>query len=241
MIPLRDKNPTRRRPLWTWTLIAVNLAVFVYQLTLGDAGAQVFVERFGVVPSVLTGGDFTVPRSALGAAGALVTPFTSMFLHGGVMHIAGNMWFLHVFGDNVEDALGRGRFVVFYVLSGLIAVVAQVAVDPTSTIPMVGASGAISGVLAGYVRLYPKARVLTLVPIFILLHFMEVPAYVFIVLWFGLQLFQGVASLGSVGGGVAFFAHIGGFVAGLVLIELLRPRKRPPGSVRPVHRPARGY
>ncbi|MEM1418718.1 MAG: rhomboid family intramembrane serine protease [Myxococcota bacterium] len=233
MIPIRDKNPTARRPIWTWTFIAMNVAVFVYQMGLGEAGMQMLVERFGVVPAVLTGGDLTVSRSALGAAGALVTPFTSMFLHGGLMHLAGNMWFLYVFGDNVEDTLGRGRFVLFYLLCGLAAVIAQVAVDPSSTIPMVGASGAISGVLAGYVRRYPRARIVTLIPIIIIPWFVEVPAFVFIVLWFGLQLFQGVQSLGTTGGGVAFFAHIGGFVAGLFLIGLLK--KDGPRRARAVH------
>jgi membrane associated rhomboid family serine protease len=167
-----------------------------------------------------------------------ITPLTSMFMHGGWMHIIGNMWFLWVFGDNLEDVMGRGRFIGFYLLCGLAAAVGQMLIDPGSRVPMVGASGAISGVLAGYVRLFPHARVLTLVPIFIFLQFVELPAFLFIFIWFGLQLLQGFASLGQVGtgqGGVAFFAHIGGFVAGLVLVKLFR-RGKPPrsGPRRPV-------
>ena len=231
MIPIRDLNQTRRTPVVTWALIASNVLIFVASLGLGAGGAEALVMRFGVIPDVLVHGSWTLPRAAGGALGSWVTPFTSMFLHGGLLHLGSNMLFLHVFADNVEDVLGRGRFVLFYLLCGLGAVVGQVLVDPTSMVPMIGASGAISGVLAGYVTLFPHARVVTLIPIFIFIHFMEVPAGIFIVLWFVLQLVQGYLSLGMIaegGGGVAWFAHIGGFLAGLVCIRLLykKPKVR---------------
>ncbi len=232
MIPIRDLNRTRRTPVVTWALIAANVLIFVSSLSLGSAEAEALVMRFGVIPDVVVNGDWRLPRSAGGALGSWVTPATSMFLHGGLLHLGSNMLFLHVFGDNVEDVLGRGRFLLFYLLCGLGAVVGQILVDPDSMVPMIGASGAISGVLAGYVTLFPHARVVTLIPIFIFIHFMEVPAGVFIVLWFLLQLVQGYLSLGMIaegGGGVAWFAHIGGFLAGLVCIRLLyqkRPRAR---------------
>jgi len=214
VIPIRDENPTRENPVVVWVFIAINVAVFLYQVSLGAAGMQGFVQNWGVVPARLLSG-----REPLD----LLTPVTSMFLHGGWFHIIGNMWFLHVFGDNVEDDLGRGRFVAFYLVCGLAAVVGQVIIDPGSTVPMVGASGAIAGVLAGYVRLHPQARVLTVVPIFIFLQFIYLPAFLFIFIWFGFQLLSGLVSLGQIGqnvGGVAFFAHIGGFVAGYLLIPV---------------------
>jgi membrane associated rhomboid family serine protease len=228
VIPIRDLNETRRTPIVTWTLIATNVLIFVAGLSLGEKGAESAVMRYGLIPDVLVNGDWNNLRSAGGALGSWVTPITSMFLHGGLLHLGSNMLFLHVFGDNVEDVLGRGRFVLFYVLCGLGAVVGQVLVDPSSMVPMIGASGAISGVLAGYVTLFPHARVVTLIPIFIFIHFMEVPAAIFIVLWFLLQLVQGYLSLGMIaegGGGVAWFAHIGGFLAGILLIRLLYKKR----------------
>ena len=236
MIPIRDLNQTRRTPVVTWTLIAANVLIFVWSSWSGAAGAEAFVMRFGVMPDVLVNVSWTLPRASGGALGSWVTPFTSMFLHGELLHLGSNMLFLHIFGDNVEDVLGRGRFLLFYVLCGLGAVGGQIFVDPTSMVPMIGASGAISGVLAGYVTLFPHARVVTLIPIFIFIHFMEVPAGIFIVLWFVLQLVQGYLSLGMLAdgaGGVAWFAHIGGFLAGLVSIRLFykkpkaRRRRRP--------------
>jgi membrane associated rhomboid family serine protease len=154
-----------------------------------------------------------------------------MFMHGGFMHIIGNMWFLHVFGDNVEDALGTPRFVLFYLATGLAAVVGQYLSGPDSAIPMVGASGAIAGVLGGYLRLFPHARIVTLIPIFVVMVMRELPAFIFLFVWFGLQFLQGVGSLG-VHTGVAFFAHIGGFVAGVVLVTLFGRRKRGGGGGR---------
>lgn len=230
MIPLRDVNPTRRRPWLTWSLIAANVWVFVQQLSLSPYAAELFVRRYGVVPYRLTE-ELTLQ--------AMLTPITSMFMHGGWMHLISNMWFLHIFGDNVEDLIGKGRYIIFYVMCGLAAVVAQVAIDPSSQVPMVGASGAIAGVLAGYVSLFPRARVLTLVPIFIFIQFVEIPAFFFIFVWFAIQLLGSHASLAQVGsgmGGVAFFAHVGGFVAGLLLMPLFRQgpaRTRRPRSLRP--------
>jgi membrane associated rhomboid family serine protease len=222
VIPLRDVNPTRRRPWVTWLLIATNVWVFIYQLSLSPYATELFVRRYGVVPYRLT-----EDLSLL----ALVSPVTSMFMHGGWMHLISNMWFLHIFGDNVEDQIGKGRYALFYLMCGLAAVVAQVSIDPSSHVPMVGASGAIAGVLAGYVSLSPRARVLTLVPIFIFIQFVEIPAFFFIFVWFAIQLLGSHASLAQVGsgmGGVAFFAHVGGFVAGLLLMPLFRQ-----GSARP--------
>ncbi len=229
MIPLRDLNPTRRRPFVTYTIIAVNVAVWLYQFWLNDltvGGAtpafEHFVRRWGVIPYYLT---------AEPHLGSLVTPLTSMFMHGGWLHLIGNMWFLHVFGDNIEDELGHARYLLFYLVSGLGAVALQVAIEPSSTIPMVGASGAIAGVLGGYMMLHPRARVITLVPIFIFIQFVELPAFLFLFVWFGLQLLYGMTSLGAEQvGGVAFFAHVGGFLVGLVLVRFLRlpPDQRGP-------------
>jgi len=231
VIPIRDINQTHRTPIVTWSLIGANLLVFVASLSLGDVGAEALVMRFGVIPDVIVHGNWAAPRMDGGAFGSWVTPCTSMFLHGGLLHLGGNMLFLHIFGDNVEDVLGRGRFLLFYLLCGLGAVLGQILVDPDSVVPMIGASGAISGVLAGYMTLFPHARVVTLIPIFIFIHFMEVPAVVFIVLWFALQLVQGYLALGIIaegGGGVAWFAHIGGFLAGLLCVRVLyrKPKAR---------------
>jgi membrane associated rhomboid family serine protease len=219
MIPLRDINPTRSTPVATYTLLVTNVAVFLYQVSLGPGAGEAFVMRFGMIPYYLTD-SVHLP--------SFTTPLTSMFLHGGWLHLIFNVWFLHVFGDNVEDALGKTRFVAFYVATGLAAALAQTLVDPGSRVPMVGASGAISGVLGAYVRMYPGARVVTLIPFFVLMLIRHVPAGFFIAFWFIGQLVSGMGSLGrSSGGGIAFFAHIGGFVAGLLLLGLFRGRRRP--------------
>lgn len=218
MIPLRDLNHAQTRPIATYALLAVNLVVFAYQLTLDPSAERRFIFAFGFVPAAITlGGD----------ASAWLSAVTSMFMHGGIMHFVGNMWFLHIFGDNVEDAFGSRRFVVFYIACGLLAAAAQYAIDPSSAVPMVGASGAIAGVLGAYFRLFPRARILTLIPIVVVMFVREVPAVFFLILWFGMQLLSGVGSLGASmqGGGVAFFAHIGGFVAGIVLVAILGRRR----------------
>jgi membrane associated rhomboid family serine protease len=225
VIPLRDINHATTRPFATYAILALNTAVFLYQLTLNAGAEQSFILDFGFVPLDFSTGD---------QLGALGNALTSMFMHGGLMHFAMNMWFLHVFGDNVEDALGTRRYVGFYVACGLVAAAAQYAIKPESPVPMVGASGAIAGVLGAYLKLFPHARVLTLIPIFIIITVRELPATLFLVLWFGFQLLQGVGSLGipGQGGGVAFFAHIGGFVAGVLLVMLLGRRGGPRGGPR---------
>lgn len=197
-----------------WSLIALNVLVFAYQWSLPASDGEALIERFGIVPEVLLEG---------GHPGSLITPLTSMFLHGGLGHVLGNLWFLFVFGANVEEALGRVRFAFFYVVCGLVAAATQIAIAPGSTVPMIGASGAIAGVLGAYIVFYPRARVLTFVPIFFLL---EVPAFVYILVWFALEVVRATFSLGasSAEGGIAFFAHVGGFAAGLALALLLRRR-----------------
>jgi membrane associated rhomboid family serine protease len=218
MIPIRDLNPTRNTPWVTWTLLLLCGLVFIWQAVLPAGADRDFVFAYGLIPRrVMFSQD----------PAALLTVFTSMFMHGGLMHIIGNLWFLRLFGDNVEDNMGPVRFTIFYLLCGLAAAGAQIAMSPASGVPMVGASGAIAGVLAAYLVLYPHARVVALVPIFIFIQFMEIPAFVFIALWFGLQFFSGIGSIGAAGGGVAWWAHIGGFVAGLALVYLFR-RPRPP-------------
>ena len=235
MLPLRDHNRPRYTPVLTYALLAANVAVFGFQLSLGfdTAAGEAFVFRYGVVPRMLTE---DVHLSSL------TTPVTSMFVHGSFAHIFTNLLFLHVFGDNVEDAMGRGRFALLYFGSGVLAAGAQVMVDPDSAIPMVGASGAIAGVLGAYLRLFPRARVDALNPfvmalpllIFVLPLTIELPAVFFIVVWFGLQLLSGLGSLGiPTQGGIAFFAHIGGFLAGLWLTGVLGVRKNPLRGFRP--------
>jgi membrane associated rhomboid family serine protease len=229
VIPLRDQLPTRTRPVVTWALIGVNVAVWLFQWSLnayqiGDHTPEFIasIQRWGVVPYYLTQ-DLNL--------GSLVTPFTSMFMHSGWLHLIFNVWFLHVFGDNIEDELGRARYLAFYLLSGLGAVALQVATGPYSTTPMVGASGAIAGVLGGYMMLHPRARVVTLVPIFVFVQLVELPAFLFLFVWFGLQLLYGMSSLASPEtGGVAFFAHVGGFVVGFALVRLFR---RSPPALEP--------
>jgi membrane associated rhomboid family serine protease len=222
VIPLRDDNPTDTPQIVTIAFIVMCVLVFLWQLSFGAQGGQRIVYALGVVPASLLG------QGQLPAELSLVPPwmtvFTSMFMHGGWMHLIGNLLYLWIFGDNVEDSMGHGRFVVFYLLCGIAAVLAQALPDPSSTIPMVGASGAISGVLGAYLLLYPHARVLVAIPLGFLLHTMRIPAGLVLVLWFGLQLFSSaMAQPGQ--GGVAFRAHIGGFIAGMILIPLFKQRR----------------
>lgn len=227
MIPLKDANRTRTVPAVTLLLIAINAAVFVYQLSLGSGPLSTgFFYQFGLVPrALLSFGYWQEAGILMGLA-----PFlTSMFLHGGWMHFLGNMLYLWVFGDNVEDWLGSLRFLFFYLVCGLLAALLQIAVQPGSPIPMIGASGAISGVLAAYLVLFPGARVLTFVPILFFFYLVRLPALIFLGLWFLLQFFNGAVSLtaGDLSmGGTAWWAHIGGFVAGLVLILKARKSRR---------------
>lgn len=214
--------PRRRFPFITAGLASVCIAAFIYQimiqLTLGDAGLQAFLMDFGVIPARVTGGMLVEP--------GLVT---SMFLHGGLLHIVSNMLYLLPFGDNVEDKLGHWRYLLFYLLCGVIASLVHIAFNPGSTVPAIGASGAIAGVLGAYLMLVPGGRVRGLLFLWIIVDTVELPAMVFIGFWFVLQLFNGLASLGvttNESGGVAFWAHIGGFVAGLLLAPLLRPHNQ---------------
>ena len=222
MIPLRDDNPTTIRPIVTVGLIAVNALVFLYQISLGSREGQLFVYQFGAIPAVIFGSS-TLP-SQLVAVPASFTILTSMFLHGGLMHLLGNMLYLWIFGNNVEDALGHARFVLFYLVAGVAASITHFLTDITSQVPTIGASGAISGVLGAYILLYPRAQVLVLIPLGIFTRMMYIPAAIVLGFYFILQLLQGTASLGRQGGGVAWFAHVGGFLAGLVLVGLLKQR-----------------
>jgi len=218
VIPLKDDNPSRITPLVTYALIGACVLVFLWQLS---SGIQRSVYAAGVIPAVLLGDAQLPPGVAL--VGPWTSVVTSMFLHGGFMHIAGNMLYLWIFGDNVEDSMGHARFIIFYVLCGVAAVFAQALPDPASEVPMIGASGAISGVLGAYMLLFPHARVLVGVPLGFVLHTMRLPAIWVLLLWFGLQLLSSVFSQGAAGG-VAFRAHIGGFLAGMVLIPLFKHR-----------------
>jgi membrane associated rhomboid family serine protease len=212
MIPLRDVIPSRTAPIVTLSLIAVNVLVFLYQVSLGPEGED-FALYFGLVP----------------AAFSWVSVFTSMFLHGGFLHVAGNMLYLWIFGDNVEDRMGHGRFLVFYLLCGIAAALVQTIVNPDSVVPMVGASGAIAGVMGAYFVLYPHSRILTLVPIFFFVQLIEVPAIFFLGIWFLMQFLSGVGSVATTTartGGIAFWAHVAGFVVGVTAVAVFRRRER---------------
>ena len=229
MIPLRDANPTRRRPWLTLSLIAANVAVFLlWQPITGTQEEQArFFFCHGAIPEELT--DLRpIPElvTLCGGKSVLISILTSMFTHGGVLHIAGNMLYLWVFGNNVEDRMGWPAFLVFYLAAGAAAAYAQALTDPSSQIPLVGASGAIAGTLGAYLVMFPHARVLTLVPIFFILQAAELPAWMVLGFWFVLQAFQGVGGLAGDVGGVAWFAHIGGFAFG-VLVALAFYRRRP--------------
>lgn len=208
MIPLRDDNPTHITPIVTYLLILVNIVVFLFQILLGS-NSEAFVYQFALIPANVTN---------LISLGALFNIFTSMFMHAGLAHIGGNMLYLWIFGDNVEDRLGSFKYLLFYIIGGVVASLAHIITNPNSQIPTVGASGAIAAVLGAYLVLYPSQKVLTLIPLGFWLRLTMLPASVVLGLWFVLQLFQGVASLGMPDvGGVAFWAHIGGFVTGVAL------------------------
>lgn len=219
MIPLKDHNPTLRRPVVTVALIIACVAAFVWQWSLGEQGYETSVRALGLTPAVLFG-TASLPL-ALDWIPAPATLLTSMFLHGGVMHLAGNMLYLWVFGDNIEDQLGAIPFVLFYLVCGLVAAFAQAIPDMQSQIPMIGASGAVSGVLGGYVVRYPRAPVTVLIP-FLLVYTVRVPALLVLGLWFGGQLLS--STVADTGAGVAFRAHVGGFVAGAAIF-LLRGKR----------------
>lgn len=207
MFPLRDHNPSTRTPFVTNGLVVINVLIFLAYWTSiqSEMGLQTFFETWGLVPARVTNGE--------GVAGVL----TSMFLHGGWMHLLGNMLFLWIFGDNLEDVLGHAGFLAFYLITGALAGGAQIMIDPTSPIPMVGASGAIAGVMGGYLVLFPKAKVDVLFIFLIFFRIFAIPAWIVLGVWIGLQFFSGFASP-TEEGGVAYWAHIGGFLAGLILI-----------------------
>jgi membrane associated rhomboid family serine protease len=221
MIPIRNVVPTRYPPVMTWMLIAINCLVFLLQNSLTPGELEEFLRDFALIPArytaVLPYGDANL------SAVDLVPFFTMMFLHGGWLHLIFNMWTLWLFGSTVEDRLGHGRYLVFYLACGLAASIAHVIFNPTSIVPALGASGAIAGVLGCYMRLFPLARVVVVVPILFIPLFFEVYAFVFVGLWFLIQIFQGTLELllPTSGGGVAWWAHVGGFIAGLALGPLL--------------------
>ncbi len=230
MIPLRDNVPSRTYPIVNITLIAINVAVFLYQLMLGPELNE-FVRAYAVVPFRYFHDVYVGTRGAIEPVSApdLVVPlFTSMFMHGGWLHLIGNMLYLWIFGDNVEDRLGHFRYIVFYLLCGIVASLAHIWFNASSRVPSLGASGAIAGVLSAYMLLYPRARVLVLFPIWIFLQTFEVPALFFLGFWFLQQFLYGLFSLDVASvqtGGVAWWAHIGGFVSGAVLLWILAPRR----------------
>lgn len=224
MIPLKDDIQHRKYPYVNTALIAVNVGLFLLEIFMGDKLRGVFMQN-AFVPA-----DYTVNLSLRGIrlARFFYAPFLSMFLHGGFVHIGGNMLFLWVFGDNVEDRLGHLRYLIFYLLCGLIASFVQFIFNPTSPYPIIGASGAIAGVLGAYLVLFPKARILTLVPIVIIFWAVRLPAFLVLPFWFVVQLFKGAAAVvSSFDGGIAWFAHIGGFVAGGLYLWFNRKRFRP--------------
>ncbi len=231
MIPFRDNAAPRRLTPINIALIAINVAAFIYEVSLGpNLGA--FVDRFAMVPGAI---DASIRARGHLALGTRLTPFvtiiTSMFLHGGFWHIAGNMLYLYIFGAAVEWRMGSRRYLYFYFLSGIAAALATVLITPTSQVPVIGASGAIAGVLGAYFVFFPRGRITTVLPIFIFIQVVEIPAVIYLLLWFGLQLYSGLSEGGAAAatGGVAWWAHIGGFMFGLALAPLIadeRKRKR---------------
>jgi len=217
MIPLHDDNPTERTPVVTIAFITTCVLVFFYQASLSSRPGEALVFQYGAIPALVFG-QAELPEGIV-AIPAYATLITSMFLHGGWMHLIGNMLYLWVFGNNIEDVMGHARYVVFYLSCGILAALSHAMTDPSSTIPMVGASGAISGVLGAYVLLFPRAHVLVLMPG---IGMTRVAAGIVLGMWFVMQLLSGGMSIGSQGGGVAFFAHIGGFVAGMALIGFFK-------------------
>lgn len=218
MIPLHDDNPTQRTPIVTIIFIGICLTVFLYQVNLPQEAAELFAFQYGAIPAIVFG-QASLPEETGVTLPAVLTLVTSMFLHGGWMHLLGNMLYLWIFGNNIEDAMGHAKFVVFYLLSGILAALSHAVTDPSSQIPMVGASGAISAVLGAYLLLFPRAHVLVLLPA---IGMTRVAAGIVLGMWFITQLISGGMSVGATGGGVAFFAHIGGFIAGMALIGFFK-------------------
>jgi membrane associated rhomboid family serine protease len=222
VLPLSDHNPTRTTPVVNILLIAVNVFMFFWETSLGG-NLEPVLFSVAFVPIRFWYAPFALPN--------LISIFVSMFLHGGWLHLGGNMLYLWIFGDNVEDRLGHGKYLFFYLACGVLATLSHAFVNPGSQLPSIGASGAIAGVLGAYILLFPRQTVTTLIPIFIFITIREIPAWVLLGLWFVLQMFIGAATLGGdldTAGGVAYFAHVGGFIAGMILIVLLGGyRQRP--------------
>lgn len=213
MFPLRDTQPSYSKPIVTVALIVINILVFLFEFSLDPYSKNAFIGTFGLVPDRFH----------------FANVLTSMFLHGGWMHVLGNMWFLWIFGDNIEDILGHGKYLLFYLLCGVGAAMTQVYFSPGSRVPMVGASGAIAGVMGAYMMKFPYSRINTLIFLAFFITTVEVPAWVMLIYWFFIQLISGVGSVGYSQvsqGGTAFLAHVGGFVAGIGLIYLMRPKER---------------
>jgi membrane associated rhomboid family serine protease len=225
MLPLKDDQPSYSTPYVTWFLIVLNILIYLFQATLDRRSSELLAMQFGEVPAHLAA--FLAGSHRYSVPQVVLPFFTSMFLHGGWAHVLGNMWFLYIFGDNVEDYLGHFKYLVFYLMSGLIAMATQVAIYPHSNVPTIGASGAIAGVLGAYLVLYPRARVLTWFFVFIV----YIPAWFVLGEWFVMQFLYGTASLSAAQagrdlGGVAFWAHVGGFVAGMLMIKVFPERAR---------------
>ncbi|HXU20017.1 MAG TPA: rhomboid family intramembrane serine protease [Verrucomicrobiae bacterium] len=228
MIPLKDMTPRRSIPFVTLLLIAINAIVFMHQISLPPTATDAFIKTYGLIPAkislALAGRHYTMEQ-------ALLPLFTCMFLHGGFLHILGNMWFLWIFGGNVEDRFGSLPYLVFYLVCGIGSGISQVLFSWGSHIPSIGASGAISGVLGAYIVFFPKSRILTLVPLFIIFFLWRIPAIIFIGLWFAMQFLSGVVSLGQANvGGVAWWAHVGGFLVGMLIAGITGGSKRAPTS-----------
>lgn len=221
MFPIKDDNPTTTFPFVTIALIAVNTVVFVYQLTLGPSGAEAFIFRAATIPYEITRFSDIHPQNFVPPP---LTLFTALFVHGGLLHLGGNMLYLWIFGDNIEDRLGHFRFLGFYLLTGVLASLLHIVIHPSSTVPMVGASGAIAGILGAYFLLFPRAHVLTLIIFFFFVHMVRIPAVLFLGFWFLYQIMSTAA-----GGGIAWWAHIGGFIAGGLAVVLMVPKKKRTG------------
>ena len=231
MIPLKDTTPRRSFPIITVLLIVANILVFMYQITLPPGAADAFIKTYALIPRHI---QFALEGRHYSLAQGLLPLFTSMFLHGGLLHILGNMWFLWIFGANVEDRMGPATYLLFYLVCGLVSGVAQLLFSWGGNIPSLGASGAISGVLGAYIVFFPSSRILTLVPLFIIWFMARIPAVIFIGLWFIVQFLSGVGSLNTPGaantGGVAWWAHVGGFLMGVLLARSTYGRRRPAAS-----------
>ena len=227
MFPLRDTNKSETFPAINWLLIIANAGAFVLQRELSREQTELLFRTFGLVPANFLGGH---PLTA-------ISLISSQFLHGGWLHLLSNLWTLHIFGDNVEDRMGHTNYLVFYLLSGVAGGLVQVLTGPTSSVPMIGASGAIAGVLGAYIILFPRARVLTFVPIFFLPWLVEIPAFIYLGVWFFSQFSNGMTGM-AIGSGIAYWAHVGGFAAGFVLV---RSFSRPPQVVRAQAPPRNRY